>query len=289
MMEVYLFNGEGTVFPIRGAREEHEVFFKLINAGYENTRISPEQLSQAGKLFPAPDLMLTRAREQRDRVIELGNPDRYSLCYFDFDRAIRGRSVAGILVFIHYNRMDIGNILDTTVNDADPAHFGYIGEQCANLPEILADLDQERLVDYYLQYPTSSFALAGKLISLKRLNPSTLLVGAFNAPDHPWLLISTCLLLFLLFSGMFIRLTYRIVVLKIRFQHNMRQRLIGLFALCYALPIAGSSFLIIQYLRELKHSMISSEKQSNYRRLADIDAGFSRFITAKLLDFRNFT
>lgn len=289
MMEVYLFNGEGTVFPIRGAREEHEVFFKLINAGYENTRISPEQLSQAGKLFPAPDLMLTRAREQRDRVIELGNPDRYSLCYFDFDRAIRGRSVAGILVFIHYNKMDIGNILDTTVNAADPVHFGYIGEQSANLPEILADLDQERLVDYYLQYPTSSFALAGKLISIKRLNPSTLLVGAFTAPEHPWLLISICLLLFLICSGLFIRLTYRIVVLNIRFQHNMRQRLIGLFALCYALPIAGSSFLIVQYLRELKHSMILGEKQSNYRRLADIDAGFSRFITAKLLDFRNFS
>ncbi len=289
MMEVYLFNGEGTVFPIRGAREEHEIFFKLINAGYENTTISPELLGQAGKLFPAPDLMLTRAREQRDRVIELGNPDRYSLCYFDFDRAIRSRFVAGILVFIHYDKMDIGNILDTTVNAADPRHFGYIGEHTANLPEILADLDQERLVDYYLQYPTSSFSLAGKLISLRRLTPTTLLVGAYDEPEHPWALISFLLLVFLICSYLFIRLTYRVVVLHIRFQHNMRQRLIGLFALCYALPIVGSSFLIVQYLRELKHSMISSEKQANYRRLADIDAGFSRFVTARLLDFRSFT
>ncbi|PKL49966.1 MAG: hypothetical protein CVV42_04715 [Candidatus Riflebacteria bacterium HGW-Riflebacteria-2] len=289
MMEIYLFNGEGTVFPISGAREEHEVFFKLVNAGYESNSVSPDQLSLAGKLFPAPDLMITRAREQRDRVIELGNPDRYSLCYFDFDRAIRSRSVAGILVFIHYNKMDIESILDTTVNDVDPAHFGYIGEHKTNLPKILADLDQERLVDYYLQYPTSSFSLAGKLISIKRLNPGTLLVGAYNEPEHPRTLLSILIPLFLLFSLLFIRLTYRIVVQQIRLRHNMRQRLIGLFALCYALPIAGASFLIVQYLRELKHSMISGEKQSNYRRLADIDAGFSRFITSKLLDFRDFT
>ncbi|EKD81108.1 MAG: hypothetical protein ACD_39C01975G0002, partial [uncultured bacterium] len=178
MMEVYLFNGEGTVFPIRGAREEHEIFFKLINSEH-GSKISPDQLSLAGKLFPAPDLMLTRARDQRDRVIELGNPDRYSLCYFDFDRSIRSRFVAGILVFIHYNKMDIGNLLDATLGAADPQHFGYIGEQNANLPQVLADLDQDKLLDYDQQYPTRSFALSGKLISLRRFNETTLLVGAY--------------------------------------------------------------------------------------------------------------
>lgn len=289
MMEVYLFNGEGSVFPIKGAREEHEIFFRLINSGYENSKVSPDDLSRAGKLFPAPDLMLTKAREQRNRVIELGNPDRYSLCYFDFDRALRSRFVAGILIFIHYNKMDISNILDTTVNAADPLHFGYISEQNTNLPKILADLDQDKLLDYYLQYPTSSFSLSGKLISLRRLNESTLLVGAYEKPEHPWLLLVILIIIFLICSYYFFRLTYRVIVMQVRFQHNMRQRLIGLFALCYALPIIGSSFLIFQYLRELKHSMIAEVKQENYRRLADIDAGFSRFTTAKLLEFRNFT
>lgn len=289
MMEIYLFNGEGSVFPTEGARKEHEIFFRLINSGYENTKISPEDLSSAGRIFPAPDLMLNRAREQRDRVIELGNPDRYSLCYFDFDRAIRSRFIAGILIFIHYNRMEISSILENTVSAVDSQHFGYIGESCSNLPKLLAEFDHERILDYHLQYPTNSFALAGKLISLRRLNETTLLVGAFEAPDYPWLLLSVIMLLFVVSSWFFLRLSYRIVVLQIRFQQNMRQRLIGLFALCYALPIVGSSFLIIQYLHELKHSMISEQKQSNYRRLADIDAGFSRFITSKLLEFRKFS
>ena len=289
MIEIYLFNGEGSVFPIGGAREEHEIFYKLVSSDYENSRISPEQLSLAGKLFPAPDLMLTRARDQRDRVIELGNPDRYSLCYFDCDRAIRSRFVAGILIFIHYNKMDIGSILDTTVNKVNPVHFGYISESAANLPQILEGFDQDKLLDYEQQYPTSSFSLAGKLISLRRFNDTTLLVGAYEQPAQPWTLIALLILLFAVCSYFFIRLSYRIVVMQIRFQHNVRQRLIGLFALCYALPILGSGFLIFQYLRELKHSMIAGEKQASYRRLADIDAGFTRFTTAKLLDFRKFT
>ena len=288
MMEIYLFNGEGSVYQIRGAREEHEIFFRLINSDY-GSNISPEQLSLAGKLFPAPDLMVTRARDQRDRVIELGNPDRYSLCFFDFDKAIRSRLVAGILVFIHYNKMDIANLLDVTVSAADPQHYGYIGEQSSSLPRILTDLDQDKLLDYNEQYPTRSFELSGKLISLRRFNESTLLVGAYEVPTHPWSLLAAILVAFAICSYFFIKLSYRVVVMQVRFQHNMRQRLIGLFALCYALPIIGSGFLIFQYLRELKHSMIAGEKQSNYRRLADIDAGFTRFTTAKLLDFRNFT
>ncbi|MBU1106650.1 MAG: SpoIIE family protein phosphatase [Candidatus Riflebacteria bacterium] len=290
MIEVYLFNGEGNVFPIEGARKEHEIFYKLVSSEYENGKISPGQLSLAGNLFPAPDLMLTRARDQRDRAIELGNPDRYSLCYFDCDRAIRSRFVAGILIFIHYNKMDIGKILDTTVNSVDPLHFGYITESETNhLPQILEGFDHDKLLDYEQQYPTSSFTLGGKLISLRRFNDTTLLVGAYEQPTQPWVLITVLLLTFAICSYFFIRLSYRIVVMQIRFQHNMRQRLIGLFALCYALPILGSGFLIFQYLRELKHSMIAGEKQSNYRRLADIDAGFTRFTTAKLLDFRRFT
>ncbi|HMM60633.1 MAG TPA: hypothetical protein PKC25_10955, partial [Candidatus Rifleibacterium sp.] len=66
MIDIYLFNGEGNVFPIRGARPEHELFFALANSEHEAGQISPEQLSRVGKLFPAPDLMLGRIRDQRD-------------------------------------------------------------------------------------------------------------------------------------------------------------------------------------------------------------------------------
>lgn len=289
MVEVYLFNGEGSVFPIRGAREEHELFFALANSEYESGQISPEQLSRIGQVFPAPDLMLSRIRDQRDKVIELGNPDKYSLCYFDYDRSIKNRFVAGILIFVHYKHLKVSNILASTISATNAQNYGYIGKDATRLPEILKDFNAGDLTDHYLQYPTSTFALRGRLIGLKRLDEYTLLIGAFEQPAPPALLLSLTMLLFILTSIMFIRLSYRVTVLQIRYQHNVRQRLTGLFALSYALPLLAAGFLSFQYLRELRHSMILEEKHSNYRRLSEIDAGFTRFVTGKLLEFRQFS
>ncbi len=289
LIEVFLFNGEGKVIPIRGAKPEHELFFTLANSDYESGPIAPEQLSSVGRLFPAPDLILGRIRDQRDKVIELGNPDRYSLCYFDFDRSIKNRFVAGILVFVHFRHLQKSDILASTVTARNPVNYGYIGYDSIKLPQILEGMDAESLKAYYEQYPTSTFSLAGKLIGIKRLDEYTLLLGAYELPQAPVTFLFLLFLLFVAVSILFLRLSYRVMVLQIRYQHNVRQRLAGLFALSYALPLIAAGFLSFQYLRELRHSLVLEEKHSNYRRLSEIDAGFTRFITSKLLEFRSFT
>jgi len=289
MIDIYLFNGEGNVFPIRGARPEHELFFTLANSEHETGQISPEQLSRVGRLFPAPDLMLGRIRDQRDKVIELGNPDRFSLCYFDYDRSIKNRFVAGILIFVHYKHLKVADILKTTVSEVDAAHFGFISRDATSLPAAIADFDAQNLVAHYEQYPTSTFALHGRIIGIKRYDEYTLLVGAYECPAQPVMLMLAIFVLFVIVSIMFLRLSYRIMVLQIRYQHNVRQRLTGLFALSYALPLMAAGFLAFQYLREMRHSMVLEEKHNNYRRLSEIDAGFTRFVTSKLLEFRGFS
>lgn len=289
MLEIYLFNGDSSIMTIQGAREEHEIFFRQVNSTYDSGQVTIEQLNKAGMLLPAPDMMISRVRDQRDKVIELGNPDRFSYCYFDFDQSVKNRCVAGILVFVHKKHMRLEEILNQTVVLKDPTHYGYIGDSAEKLPKILGDLNSTQILDYFQQYPTNSFELNGKLIGVKRLDEYTLLLGAFDRPEYPGLIIAIVSLLFLIFSIFFIRLCYRVSVLQMRFQHNIRHRLIGLFAICYALPLLAASFLMFQYLRELKHAMILDEKQSNYRRLAELDAGFTRFVTARLLDFRKFS
>ncbi|NCB38023.1 MAG: HAMP domain-containing protein [Erysipelotrichia bacterium] len=290
MLEIYLFNGDGGVLPIHGAREEHEIFFKMATADdQESAQVSPEQLNQIGKILPAPDLMLSRIRDQRDRVVELGNPDRFSLCFFDCDKSIKNRFVAGMLIFVHLKHLKVSDILDVTVSKVKPTNFGFINDDGTRLPTILADHDKDTLIDYYQQYPTNAFILKNKLISLKRFDEYTLLLGAYDAPCPPTFFLGILLLGFIGASIFFLKLSYRIIVLQIRFQHNIRQRLVCLFALCYGLPLIAAVFMSVQYLIELKHSLIIEEKQENYRRLAEIDAGFTRFSTARLLEFRKFT
>jgi len=289
MLEIFLFNGESEIFRIGKATQEHELLFNLANSSYDSGSLSVEQLNQIGKVFPAPHMLLSRMREQRSKIIELGNPDRYSYGFFDFDSAVKNRFVAGIMIFIHQKHMRINEILKKTISAENSENFGFVSENSSMLPKAIADFSADEILDHHQQYPTSFFELKGRLIGLKRLDEYTLLTGAWPKPAYPVELATLLFLIFSLISINFLRFTFRITVLQIRFQHNVRHRLIGLFALCYAFPLLAASFLVVQYLSELKHSMILEEKHNNYRRLAEIDAGFTRFITARLLDFRNFS
>jgi serine phosphatase RsbU (regulator of sigma subunit) len=289
MLEIFLFNGESGIFHIGGARAEHEVFFKLANSSYSDGQLSHELLAQAGKLLPAPDIMLARVRDQRGKVIELGNPDRYSLCYFDFDQSVKTRFVAGILIFIHARHLAIEQVLDKTVTGKNPANFGYIGQSAIKLPTILASISSEQIMDYHQQYPTNRFSLGNKLIALKRLDEYSILVGAQSQPGYPVTLLFFAFIVFAALSVLFMLKSYNITVLQQQFHYNIRHRLIGLFALCYALPLLAASFLVFQYLREFKQTLVLEEKHRNYRRLAEIDAGFTRYTTARLLEFRRFS
>ena len=67
---------------------------------------------------------------------------------------------------------------------------------------------------------------------------------------------------------------------------NLRMRIVWLFSICYILPIIVAAILASQYLIELKSFILANEEQKNYKRLSEIDSGFSRFITSKLIEYR---
>jgi sigma-B regulation protein RsbU (phosphoserine phosphatase) len=288
LMEIYLFDGESNIFPTDGARPEHELFFKLVNAELEkNNAISPAQIASVGQFLPSPDLCLTNTREQRGKIVELGNPDRYSYCFFDRDKSFSRNLVAGILIFIHRKHISTSEILEKTISMQQRQNYGYVNaDGDSRLPTTL-NIAPGELLDYFQQYPVNSFTLNDHLIHLKRLDEYVLLVGAMPKPGNAWLILFSLAILFVIASFYFFKTSYHVVVRQIRFQYNIRRRLTGLFALCYALPLVAAMFLTIQYMLEFKHSLEAEIRHQSYRRLAEIDSGFNRFITAKLVELRN--
>lgn len=291
LVEIYLFNGENKLFPMNGSRPEHELFFRLVNSEFDGSQgVSAADMSAVGKFLPSPNLILSRVREQNGKVVEMGNPDHYSYCYFDRDKSINKGFVAGILIFVHKKFISTAEILNSTIKSKKPENFGFVNTYGqSNLPGTLENLGAEEILDYFQQYPVNSFELNNHLVSLKRFDEYVLLIGAYPSPEKPTLVVFSLMSLFLVVSFFLLRLSYRIVVLQIKFQHNVRQRLTGLFALCYALPLLAAGFLALQYMIEFRHSLVSNIQHENYRRLAEIDAGFNRFVTSKLLDLRKFS
>jgi serine phosphatase RsbU (regulator of sigma subunit) len=291
LMDIYLFNGKGKILQLKGAKKEHEIFFKVINSEFQaNVEILRKDLEKIGHFLPYPGLSVNYTREQKGKVINLGNPDRYSYCYYNCDKSINQEFVAGMLIFVHAENIKNERILNLTLEENQKKNFGFVNSDGdSNLPDVLQDLTPEELLAYFQQYPVNQFQIKDYLICLERFDEYILVAGARQAPSISSPFLTIIIILFLIVSFVFLKLSYRIVVLELRFQHNVRQRLSGLYALCYALPLMAAAFLAIQYMFEFKHSLTAEIKQKNYRRLAEIDSGFQRFVTSRLLQLRNFS
>ncbi|MGM0600188.1 MAG: SpoIIE family protein phosphatase [Candidatus Rifleibacteriota bacterium] len=291
LMEIYLFNGKGEILELKGAKDEHEIFFKVINSEFQaNVEILRKDLEKIGNFLPYPDLSVNYTREQKGEVINLGNPDRFSYCFYNCDKSINREFVAGILIFVHAENIKNERILNLTLQENQKKNFGFVNSDGdSNLPDVLKDLTPDELLAYFKQYPVNQFQIKNLLISLERFDEYILVAGAKEVPSVSSYILTTIIILFIIVSFIFLKLSYRIVVLELRFQHNVRQRLSGLYALCYALPLMAAAFLAVQYMFEFKHSLTAEIKQKNYRRLAEIDSSFQRFITSRLLQLRKFS
>ena len=312
MVEVYLFDGDLKILETKGAQKAYEKFLDFALKDFEGESITEEQTKEIGKIIPEPTLILKRIRGQKGRAIELGNPDNYSLCFFDFDEEKnndilnldRKDKICGILIFVHYIKLKNEIILSETIPQNLKKNFGFIDLALTKdsnnenkdlvvnfLPETLNNtpLSEDYIKTYYKQNPTNRFRRYSKLLCLKRLSEQCLLVGAKDINQPQWLIYLITALAFIVVSFFFLKITYTAFVLNPNQSLNLRHRIIWLFVLCYVMPLIVGAILSSQYLMELKSSLLISEEQKNYKRLSEIDSGFARFTTSKLIEYRNIT
>lgn len=288
MLSVYLFTGKLEIVKTKNASHEIEQFLKLASSNPDDYAITESQIQEIGTKIPEPSLILKLVRAQKGKAIELGNPDRFSLCYFDYDPLISNQSVGGILVFVHYNKLSNRIILSKQISDAQKENYGFIDSNDIRLPNTLKDtrINEDFIKAYYKMNLTNRFRRYSKLVCLKRLSEHCLIIGAENINQPSWPLFTAITLLFLTISVLFFKVTYTAFVSQPNKGLNLRMRIIWLFIICYILPIIVAAILASQYLIELKSFILANEEQKNYKRLSEIDSGFSRFITSKLIEYR---
>ncbi len=291
MLDIYIFNGNLEIINTDGAKKEYEDFLKSASLGFTEIKVPEETVKKIGKYIPEPILILKKIKNQKNRAIELGNPDRFSLCYFNCDNDINPQFVGGILVFVHYNKIINKYILSKTIKQEDKFNYGFVDSQGSQLPTILekTQINEDFINDYYKQNPTNRFRRYSKLVCLKRLSEHCLLIGAKDINQPEWKFFFLVLIIFIIASIFFFKLTYKAFVVAPEQGLNLRQRIIWLFVICYVMPLIVCSVLASQYLMELKNSLLITKEQENYKRLSEIDTGFSRFTTSKLIEYRKIT
>ena len=289
MLSIYIFNGNLEIVKTKGASIEFEKFLKLASSSPDDQTITEDHLKEIGQKLPEPYLIIKLVREQKNKAIELGNPDKYSLCFFDYDNKINSQNIGGLLIFVHYNKLNNKDILSETIQKDLKENYGFIDAKDSLLPKILQNslINDEFIKGYYKQNPTNRFRRHSKLVCIKRLSEYCILVGAKNINHPAWSLFLCIGLIFIISSWFFFKTTYQAFVNQPDKGLNLRSRIIWLFTICYILPIIVGAILASQYLIELKSYLLTNEVQKNYKRLSEIDSGFSRYVTSKLIEYRN--
>lgn len=289
MLDIYLFDGSNKALDISNARKGHELFFSYINKSYDFIEVSAKDLREIGKNLPSPELILSRTRNQNNRVVRLGNPDNFTYCYFNHEN-IHPERISGILIFVHANNLEHSDIIKNTIQEHKRKNYGFVtSDDYSMLPQIIEQMDSDQLINYFLRYPRNTFILDDIIISLKRIDEYRLLVGAKAKPTEPLVLKLLLLLTYITCGLIFAVFSFKATVLHSKYDFNIRHRLTFLLAVCYAIPLIATTFLGVQYLNQLKQSLLAKQQHFNYRRLAEIDSSFNRFLTARLIDLRDFS
>ena len=288
MLTIFLFSGDSKIIKTKGASKEYEKFLELASLNPDEETIPEEQIKEIGQKIPEPSLILKLVRGQKGKVVELGNPDRFSVCYFDYDSNISKQSVGGILIFVHYNVLNNKDIFNETISKNYGNNYGFIDSKGSRLPTSLENtrINEDFIKAYYKNNPTNRFRRYSKLVCMKRVSEHCLIVGAQDINHPAWTLFIVIAILFVFFSSLFFKVTYQAFVSQPNKGMNLRMRIVWLFIICYILPIIVAAILASQYLIELKGYILTNEEQKNYKRLSEIDSGFSRFVTSKLIEYR---
>jgi serine phosphatase RsbU (regulator of sigma subunit) len=292
-MEIYVFDGNSDICKIMGAKPEHKVFFDLINKDFltveGNNNLLRKQISALAQLFPAPELLLNASINKPDTVIVLGNPNRYSYCYWNMDKSIKSKFAAGILIFIHEESFSIANIVHEVLQEKSKENFGFFSEGEARLPGLIKDIPLPSIINQFSQNPTNSFLMDDRVINVEMVDGDIHIISAFEKPSPPTFLLILVSVAYLIATIIFLRITYAIFKKNEIYHHNIKHRLIALFTLCYCLPLVSALFLTTQYLYRFNHRSMLEERINNYRILSEVDKGFDRFITGQLMELRRQT
>jgi HAMP domain-containing protein len=292
-MEIYVFDGSGEMCKIMGAKAEHKLFFDLINKDFitveANDKELRNQVSTLAKIFPAPELLLNATINKPDTAVVLGNPNKYSYCYWNHDKTIKSKFAAGMLIFIHGESFSVSNIIHEVLKNKSKENFGLISEKETILPALIKDISPSILINQLAQNPTNSFAINGKIINMEMINGEFSVISAFQKPSPPILPLTIIALAYIIATAIFLKITYAIFKKNEIYHHNLKHRLTALFTLCYCLPLMAAIFLATQYLYRFNHRSMIEERINNYKILSEVDKGFDRFITARLMELRNLT
>jgi len=290
MIDIFLFDGEFKLVSFKNPISEAQKFFDIIREPWTiPLTVSREEARNLGALISSPEPIIRYMKGRPGKIISLGGTGRFTWGYFDFLCDVQPNRIAGILVFIHKEILPKTLILDQVIDGLNSPSWGYILEdEKSRLPQGFSALSPKEILTKANFEPQNRFQLPSNLIVLKRHDNQTLLMGVAAVPKGPTIAFYWLTPIYLVASIFLLVVSYRKMVLSVQIILSLRQKILGLFTLGFALPIVTSAFLGSLYLKERREGIWESQRRLAFKKLTELDSGFQQYLSRRLLFYRNF-
>jgi len=285
-IDIHVFDGGGRMLSWRTSPPEIQAVMDLIRPEWTTPLDLPASLTQhLSTIVPAAGPIIRAMKGRPGTVVPLGGGRTFSWGFHRFQAGITSQRIAGMLVFIHQQRLSRDFIASRALErlGLDHARIAEDEQDTVELPGFDRPLPLSELRQAQARAADDHLAFGNRLVVLKRLDDTTLAVLSTPDPGHP----RTAIILFA-FIYFILFLTIAIAGRKAALRDGQLRipvwgKLTLFFGFGFGFPLILSIALGQLYLSECREGMREVQRQEAFRQLSAVDSGFAPYVTRRRL------
>lgn len=287
-IDIHVFGGSGMLIPRRASPPDIQEFMDRIRLDWTHHLEASATITQRlSQILPAPETLMRTMKGRPGKAVQLGGSLAFSWGFHVFQGGIPEQRIAGMLAFIHEQKLPPRFIpervrqrleLDETVIAGDEESDIAIPGMTRRTPLLELKRLQSLAADDRIVHE-------GRLVSLKRLDDTTLVVSSAPDPGYPesvLFVVFALYILFIIFCGM---KSYSLTFDGASVSLPVWGKLLLFFGLGFGFPLMLSAGLTLLYLGERHEGIREDLCQEAFRHLSAVDARFAPYLTLRRLQY----
>jgi len=285
-IDIHVFDGSGKLIRQRASPSDMQEVFDRVRIAWTHQFELPASIAQQlCMILPSPEQTMRSMKGRPGRVVTLGSGRTFTWSYYQFQTGITGQRIAGMLAFIHQQKLPKRFALERARHRLSLFNTGIAGDDDAEIeiPGSKTRIPLLELKQKQMNAADDRLFIGDRLVSVKRFNDTTLILASIPDPGFPWLLLLVTAALYAALSIKAISISYQGTFLGRRTAIPVRGKLLLFFGLGFGFPLLLAIGLAQLYLSERREGIWEDQRQESFRQLSAIDSQFAPFLTRRRL------
>ncbi|HNW36568.1 MAG TPA: hypothetical protein PKM25_16645, partial [Candidatus Ozemobacteraceae bacterium] len=239
-IDIHVFDGSGKLIQRHSSPPEMQEVLDRIRIGWTQQLELPASIAQRlCAILPAPEQTMRAMKGRSGRVVTLGGARSFTWGYYQFQTGSTGQRIAGILAFIHQQKLPKRFALDRARQRLHLLNTAIALDEDADIA-IPGSNDRIPLLELKQQLMSAAddrLFRGDRLMLLKRFNDTTLILASMPDPGFSWYLLLIIAAAYAAASIKVISISYRSTFLGERTAIPVWGKLLLFFGLGFGFPL----------------------------------------------------